>query len=51
MSTFSPGDRVIRRDDGKQGVVAHIGAGGGVGVRWEPSGIVQMVVPHLLQRA
>jgi hypothetical protein len=51
MSDFSPGDRVIRRDDGKQGVVSHIGAGGGVGVRWEPSGVVQMVVPLLLQRA
>ena len=49
-SGFSVGDRVIRRDDGKQGVVAHIGAGGDVGVRWEPSGIVQMVVPVMLQR-
>lgn len=51
MSTFSPGDRVIRRDDGRQGVVSHIGPGGAVGVRWEPSGVVQVVVPHLLVRA
>jgi hypothetical protein len=50
-SGFSPGDRVIRRNDGKEGVVSYIGAGGDVGVRWEPSGIVQMVVPLLLVRA
>lgn len=49
-SGFSVGDRVTRTDDGKVGVVAAISDGGGVGVRWEPSGIVQMVVPILLKR-
>jgi hypothetical protein len=34
---------VVRRRDAR--------AGGDVGVRWEPSGIVQMVVPLLLKPA
>ena len=40
----------MRVNDGAVGTVSHIGAGGDVGVRWEPSGIVQMVVPLLLRR-
>jgi hypothetical protein len=48
---FAVGDRVIRRTDGTVGVVATIGSGGGFGVRWEPSGVIQMVVPSLLTKA
>jgi hypothetical protein len=40
----------MRVNDGTVGTVSHIGAGGDVGVKWEPSGIVQMVVPLLLRR-
>ena len=47
---FSVGDRVTREDDGKVGTVATLGAGDGLGVRWEPGGVVQMVVPGLLKR-
>ena len=47
---FAVGDRVIRRTDGTVGVVATLGHGS-VGVRWEPSGVIQMVVPGLLARA
>ena len=48
---FAVGDRVIRRDDGTVGVVATLGSGSSVGVRWEPSGVIQMVVPGLLEKA
>ena len=41
----------MRADDGKVGVVAVVGPGGDVGVRWEPSGVIQMVVPTLLKPA
>ena len=50
-SGFSVGDRVMRVDDGTVGTVASISAGGGLGVRWEPSGIVQMVVPVMIKHA
>lgn len=50
-SSFSVGDRVMRVNDGKIGVVTLIGPGGDLGVRWEPSGVVQMVVPGLLRPA
>ncbi len=50
-SGFAVGDRVIRVADGTVGTVATMGTGGGLGVRWEPSGIIQMVVPHLLKKA
>ena len=40
----------MRVNDGAVGVVATFGSGGDVGVRWEPSGVVQMVVPGLLKR-
>ena len=39
----------MRLNDGTVGTVSHVGSGGDVGVRWEPSGIVQMVVPLLLR--
>ena len=39
----------MRITDGTVGTVSHMGSGGDVGVRWEPSGVVQMVVPHLLR--
>ena len=39
----------MRLNDGTVGTVSYIGAGGDVGVKWEPSGIVQMVVPLLLR--
>ena len=32
------------------GVVATIGYGG-FGVRWEPSGVIQMIMPTLLRKA
>lgn len=51
MSSFSVGQRVMRVNDGAIGVVTLIGPGGDVGVRWEPSGVVQMVVPGLLKPA
>lgn len=40
----------MRVNDGTVGVVATIGPGGDVAVRWEPSGVTQMVVPALLTR-
>ncbi len=51
MSNFSVGDRVKRVDDGTVGVVAVISSGGGLGVRWEPSGVIQMVVPVMVKPA
>lgn len=48
---FTVGDRVTRINDGAVGVVATIGPGGDVGVRWDSSGVIQMVVPALLMRA
>ncbi len=50
-SGYAIGDRVIRTTDGTVGTVATMGPGGDLGVRWEPSGIIQMVVPHLLKKA
>ena len=40
----------MRVNDGAIGVIATVGPGGDVAVRWEPSGVVQMVVPTLLTR-
>ncbi len=50
-SGFSVGDRVTRVHDGTVGVVVTIGPGTDVGVRWEPSGVIQMIVPSLLRPA
>ncbi len=44
-STFSLGDRVSRLNDGATGVVAEIGSMGSIGVRWDSSGVVSVVVP------
>lgn len=46
---FSVGQRVIRVMDGYVGVVATTGPGTSVGVRWEGTDVIQMVVPHLLK--
>jgi hypothetical protein len=48
---FSVGDRVTRANDGTVGVVVTVGPGTAVGVRWEPSGVIQMIVPYLLKPA
>jgi len=37
-------------DDGKVGVVATLSVGGGLGVRWEPSGVIQMIVPVMIRK-
>ncbi|MGH2840463.1 MAG: hypothetical protein ACRDKY_06520 [Solirubrobacteraceae bacterium] len=44
-SGFSVGDRVRRLNDGAVGVVAEIGPMGSIGVRWDSSGVVSVVVP------
>lgn len=49
-SGYSVGDRVIRVTDGTVGTVASVGPTD-VGVRWEPSGVIQMVMPSLLKPA
>jgi hypothetical protein len=49
-SGLSVGDRVIRVNDGTVGVIVSIRAGN-VGVRWEPSGVIQSVMPHMLKPA
>jgi len=49
-SGFAVGDRVARVDDGIVGVVATLSVGGGLGVRWEPSGVIQMVVPVMIRK-
>ncbi|HVL30673.1 MAG TPA: hypothetical protein VM299_00425 [Solirubrobacteraceae bacterium] len=49
-SRFSVGDRVIRVNDGTVGVVTAVGPTD-VAVRWEPSGVIQMVMPSMLQPA
>jgi len=48
---FAVGERVVRVADGTIGVVATMGHGTSVGVRWEPSGVIQMVVPSMLRHA
>ncbi len=50
-SGLSVGDRVTRVNDGTVGVIVSIGPGTDVGVRWEPSGVIQSIVPHLLKPA
>ncbi|MDQ6776374.1 MAG: hypothetical protein M3071_09195 [Actinomycetota bacterium] len=50
-SGFSVGDRVTRVNDGTVGVVVKVGPGTDVGVRWEPSGVIQSIVPLLLKPA
>jgi len=50
-SGFSVGDRVTRVDDGAVGVIVTIAPGDDVGVRWEPSGVIQSIVPLLLKPA
>ena len=52
MSTsgFSVGQRVQRVNDGRVGVITAVGPTD-VSVRWEPSGVVQMVMPALLKPA
>ena len=50
-SEFSVGERVTRVNDGAVGIVAALRPGGDVAVRWEPSGVIQIVVPTLLKRA
>ena len=47
-SGFSVGDRVQRVNDGTVGVITAIGPTD-VSVRWEPSGVIQMVMPTLLR--
>ena len=47
---FSVGDKVTRVNDGKIGVVTAVGPTD-VSVRWEPSGVVQMVMPTMLRPA
>ena len=47
---FGIGDRVTRVMDGAVGVVTSITPGGDVGVRWDASGHVQLVVPALLKK-
>ena len=47
-SDLSVGDRVRRVDDGAVGVVAEVGAMGSVGVRWDVSGVLSVVVPAQL---
>ncbi len=49
-SGFAVGDRVTRVNDGTVGVVTAVGPTD-VAVRWEPSGVVQMVMPTLLRPA
>jgi hypothetical protein len=44
-SGFSLGDRVRRVNDGAVGVVAEIGPMGSIGVRWDSSGVMSVVVP------
>jgi hypothetical protein len=50
-SGFSLGDRVRRVNDGAVGVVAEIGPMGSIGVRWDSSGVVSIVVPAQIQPA
>jgi hypothetical protein len=45
---FSVGDKVTRVNDGTSGVVTAVGPTD-VSVRWEPSGVVQMVMPTMLR--
>lgn len=49
-SGFSVGDRVTRAMDGAVGVVATTGPGTSIGVRWDSSGVIQMVVPTQLKK-
>ncbi len=49
-SGFMVGDRVVRLDDGTVGVVEASGSGGSIDVRWDPSGVIQAVVPGLLKK-
>jgi hypothetical protein len=51
ISNLSVGDRVIRVNDGKLGVIVSIRPGNDVGVRWEPSGVIQSVRPQMLKPA
>lgn len=41
----------MRVDDGAVGVVATAGPGTSLGVRWDSSGVIQMVMPLLLRAA
>ena len=50
MASFSPGDRVIRINDGAVGVVESVGPMGGLNVRWE-TGTMSVVVPSMLRPA
>ncbi|MFP5362310.1 MAG: hypothetical protein ACLGI5_06240 [Thermoleophilia bacterium] len=49
-SVFSPGERVVRINDGAAGIVETAGPGASIGVRWDSSGVIQMVMPSLLKR-
>ena len=50
-SGLSVGDRVIRVNDGRVGVIVSIRPGNDIGVRWEPSGVIQSVRPQMLKPA
>ena len=49
-ANFAVGDKVTRVNDGMVGVVAAVGPTD-VAVRWEPSGVIQMVMPHMIRPA
>jgi hypothetical protein len=51
ISDLSVGARVIRVNDGIVGVIVSIRPGDDVGVRWEPSGVIQSVRPQMLKPA